>query len=94
VRIRFVNANVQGVEDLVSGFQLSGGERWARPAGVAIGPDGALYFSSDGGSHALFRLQPTTELAAHRAYPKQGNTHAVREAARQALVAQCGFNEI
>jgi glucose/arabinose dehydrogenase len=63
VRIRFVNGNVQGVEDLVSGFQLSNGERWARPVGVAIGPDGALYFSSDSGANALFRLRPIHEFS-------------------------------
>jgi glucose/arabinose dehydrogenase len=33
------------------------GERWARPAGVAVGPDGALYFSSDSETEALFRLK-------------------------------------
>ncbi len=57
VRVRFVNGTAQGVEDLVSGFQLSSGARWARPVGVAIGPDGALYFSSDSGTDALFRLR-------------------------------------
>ena len=62
VRIRFTNGIAQAVEDLVSGFQLSGGKRWARPVGVAIGPDGALYFSSDGGTNALFRLRPAHEL--------------------------------
>jgi glucose/arabinose dehydrogenase len=65
VRIRFVNGTVQRVEDLVTGFQLSNGKRWARPVGVAFGPDGALNFSSDGGSHALFRLRPVEELSAN-----------------------------
>jgi glucose/arabinose dehydrogenase len=48
----------QGVENLVSGFQRDNGERWARPVGVAFGPDGALYFTSDGGAtEGLFRLR-------------------------------------
>lgn len=57
-RVVFRGGTPQGVEDLVSGFQESDGERWARPVGVAFGPDGALYFSSDGGINGLFRLKP------------------------------------
>lgn len=45
------------VENLVSGFQLTNGARWARPAGVALGPDGALYFTSDAAVMGLFRLR-------------------------------------
>jgi glucose/arabinose dehydrogenase len=45
------------VDVLVSGFQLPNGKRWARPAGVAFGPDGALYFSSDNDAEGLFRLK-------------------------------------
>ncbi len=56
VAVRFNNGEAQRVDDLVTGFQLANGERWARPVGVAIGPDGALYFTSDGGTHGLFRL--------------------------------------
>jgi len=58
VRVRFTDGKVQGVEDLVTGFQLNNGKRWARPVGVAIGPEGALYFTSDSGANALFRLRP------------------------------------
>jgi glucose/arabinose dehydrogenase len=29
--------------------------------GVAIGPDGALYFTSDSGAQALFRLRRSAE---------------------------------
>jgi glucose/arabinose dehydrogenase len=57
VRVRFEDAKAVGVDDLVTGFQLADGERWARPVGVAIGPDGALYFTSDSGVQALFRLR-------------------------------------
>jgi glucose/arabinose dehydrogenase len=61
VRVRFEDATATGVEDLVTGFQLPDGERWARPVGVAIGPDGALYFTSDSGAQALFRLRRSAE---------------------------------
>jgi glucose/arabinose dehydrogenase len=57
VRVRFEDTTAVGVDDLVTGFQLADGERWARPVGVAIGPDGALYFTSDSGAQALFRLR-------------------------------------
>ncbi len=57
VAVRFRDGQAQRVDDLVSGFQLPDGERWARPAGVALGPDGALYFSSDSGTNGLFRLK-------------------------------------
>jgi glucose/arabinose dehydrogenase len=56
VRVKFREGIPQQVEDLISGFQESDGERWARPVGVAVGPDGALYFTSDEGVHGLFRL--------------------------------------
>ncbi len=44
------------VLDLVTGFQAADGQRLARPVGVAFGPDGALYFTSDSGLQGLFRL--------------------------------------
>jgi len=55
--VRFSKGEAVRVDDLVSGFQLPGGNRWARPAGVAFGPDGALYFSSDSDAEGLFRLK-------------------------------------
>ncbi|MCK9200788.1 MAG: PQQ-dependent sugar dehydrogenase [Gallionella sp.] len=57
VAVRFQNGQAVRVDDLVTGFQLPDGERWARPAGVAFGPDGALYFSSDSDANGLFRLK-------------------------------------
>ncbi len=57
VWVHFDNGSVAGVDDLVTGFQLADGERWARPVGVAVGPDGALYFTSDSSAQALFRLR-------------------------------------
>ncbi|MEW6312796.1 MAG: sugar dehydrogenase [Pseudomonadota bacterium] len=57
VAVRFNGEEVVRVDDLVTGFQLPDGERWARPVGVAIGPDGALYFTSDSDTNGLFRLK-------------------------------------
>lgn len=57
VVVRFNDGNALRVDDLISGFQTPDGKRWARPTGVAIGPDGALYFSSDGDTNGLFRLR-------------------------------------
>jgi glucose/arabinose dehydrogenase len=57
VAVRFLNGQAMRVDDLITGFQLPDGERWARPAGVAVGPDGALYFTSDSETEALFRLK-------------------------------------
>ena len=56
VAVRFDEGEAARVDDLVTGFQLADGSRWARPVGVRIGADGALYFTSDEGLNALFRL--------------------------------------
>ncbi len=57
VVVRFKDGQAVRVDDLISGFQLPDGKRWARPVGVAVGPDGALYFSSDSEVNGLFRLK-------------------------------------
>lgn len=57
VAVRFKNGQAQRVDDLITGFQLPDGDRWARPVGVAVGPDGALYFTSDSDTNGLFRLK-------------------------------------
>lgn len=57
VAVRFQDGQAMRVDELITGFQLPDGKRWARPAGVAFGPDGALYFSSDSDSEGLFRLK-------------------------------------
>ena len=59
VAVRFKDGRAQRVDDVIDGFQLTDGRRWARPVGVAIGPDGALYFTSDSGINGLFRLRRT-----------------------------------
>ena len=57
VMVRFDQGEARGVEDLLTGFQLQNGSRWARPVGIAIGPDNAIYIASDGEPSALFRLR-------------------------------------
>ncbi|MEK6663793.1 MAG: PQQ-dependent sugar dehydrogenase [Pseudomonadota bacterium] len=59
VAVRFQDTKAMRVDDLITGFQLPNSERWARPVGVAIGPDGALYFTSDSDTNGLFRLRRT-----------------------------------
>ena len=56
-RVRFDGDRLVRLEPLISGFQRADGSRWARPLGVGVGPDGALYFTSDGGTNGLFRLR-------------------------------------
>lgn len=58
VLVRFVDGQPARVDDLITGFQLPNGSRWARPVGLALPPDGALYFTSDEGANFLFRLRP------------------------------------
>ena len=64
-KLVLVRFNQQGeaarVDDLLTGFQLANGQRWARPVGVGVGPDGAIYFTSDSGANALFRLSPVPD---------------------------------
>jgi glucose/arabinose dehydrogenase len=44
VAVRFAKSEAQRVEELVTGFQVSDGQRWARPMSVAIRPDGGAVF--------------------------------------------------
>lgn len=59
VMVRFADGNAINVVDVISGFQRPDGQRLARPVGIAIGPEGALYFTSDTHTEGLFRLRPT-----------------------------------
>ncbi|MBX2880656.1 MAG: PQQ-dependent sugar dehydrogenase [Granulosicoccus sp.] len=61
LHLRFTEGMPRQVTDYVTGFQLDAGERWARPVGLAEGPDGALYFTSDEGIQGLYRLRSATE---------------------------------
>ena len=63
--VMFENGKAGKVMDIVSGFQRPDGERLARPVGVAIGPDGALYFTSDSHTQGLFRLSSKRSRVSH-----------------------------
>lgn len=56
--VRFHNGEAAAVENLLGGLQRSNGQRMARLVGVAIGPDGALYITSDSDLEGLLRLAP------------------------------------
>ena len=63
VMVRFSAGEAAEVVTVVSGFQRADGERLARPVGVAIGPDGSLYFTSDSHTEGLFRLRPVPPVS-------------------------------
>ena len=72
VMVEFTDGKPDGtVVDLVTGFQRTEGERLLRPVGVAIGPDGALYFTSDAHLQGLFRLSPSSKERNRTAPPVQ-----------------------
>jgi len=59
VLVEFDNGKATGkVSSILSGFQSANGTRYARPVGLAFGPDNALYMSSDAGDViGIFRLK-------------------------------------
>ncbi|MCY3767910.1 MAG: PQQ-dependent sugar dehydrogenase [Gammaproteobacteria bacterium] len=60
VLVEFENGQAtSNVLDLTLGFQSASGERWIRPVGVVVGPDGEIYFTSDSGIQGLYRLKKT-----------------------------------
>ncbi len=60
VLVEFVNGKATGkVSDVLTGFQDARGDRYARPVGMAFGPDNALYFTSDAENEGVFRLTVT-----------------------------------
>ncbi len=59
--VQFADGKAGETVELVTGFQRENGERLARPVGVAFGPKGALYFTSDSHLEGLFRLRLTAE---------------------------------
>jgi glucose/arabinose dehydrogenase len=61
VLVEFTNAQAGKVVEFMTGFQLPDGRRWARPVGVAIGPDGDIYFTSDDGIQGLYRIKYTPQ---------------------------------
>ncbi|HWY49190.1 MAG TPA: PQQ-dependent sugar dehydrogenase, partial [Bryobacteraceae bacterium] len=59
VRVPLENGHASGVyEDFVTGFVTPEGNAWGRPVGVAVGKDGALYFTDDG-YRAIWRVSYT-----------------------------------
>ncbi len=56
VRLQFDNGKPTGAyQDFVTGFVQSAKKVWGRPVGVAVGKDGALYFTEDG-SGSVWRV--------------------------------------
>jgi glucose/arabinose dehydrogenase len=56
VRVRMANGNATGeFEDFMTGFVNPDGTVWGRPAGVAVGADGALYVADDA-SNTVWRV--------------------------------------
>lgn len=53
--IEFQNGTPVGARDFVTGWQDENGERWGRPAGVVVAPDGSLIVSDDT-SGVLYRI--------------------------------------
>lgn len=47
VRIRFENGRPVAIEPFITGFLTSSGQ-FGRPCGIAVAPDGSIYFSDDG----------------------------------------------
>jgi len=58
VMVQFDSGKPTGaVTGILRGLQRPDGKRLLRPVGVATGPDGALYFTSDSHLQGLFRLR-------------------------------------
>jgi glucose/arabinose dehydrogenase len=49
VRVQVQNGVPVGIDDFVTGWQLSNGSRWGRPVGIVMAADGALLISDDVG---------------------------------------------
>lgn len=47
LRIDFENGEPVGASDFVTGWQDEGGNRWGRPVGIVVAPDGSLIVSDD-----------------------------------------------
>lgn len=57
--VKFVDGKATGeVVEILGGFQYANGDRFARPAGVVMGPDNYLYMTSDQENKGLYRLRP------------------------------------
>lgn len=57
LHIDFADGQAVGATDFVTGWQDAAGERWGRPAGVTLAPDGSLIVSDDL-SGFIYRVAP------------------------------------
>lgn len=57
LRIDFADGQPVAASDFVTGWQNTNGERWGRPAGVTLAPDGSLVVSDDLAGF-LYRIAP------------------------------------
>lgn len=59
LRIDFSDGQPVAATDFVTGWQDASGERWGRPAGVTLAPDGSLIVSDDLSGY-LYRVAPAS----------------------------------
>ena len=55
VRVRVANGKPVGVEDFITGWQQSNGQRWGRPVDVVVAADGSVLISDDSAG-AIYRV--------------------------------------
>lgn len=60
LRIDFTDADPVSAQDFLTGFQDDQGNRWGRPAGVVVAPDGSLLVSDDQAG-AIYRVHPSAD---------------------------------
>lgn len=59
LRIDFEDGQPVAATDFVTGWQDAAGDRWGRPAGVTLAPDGSLIVSDDFGGF-IYRIAPAS----------------------------------
>ena len=62
VRLHFDGALPTSAQDFATGWQTADGNRWGRPAGVVVAPDGSLIVSDSNAIDrrgAIFRIDPS-----------------------------------
>ncbi|NLC58308.1 MAG: sorbosone dehydrogenase family protein [Armatimonadetes bacterium] len=55
VRVHYENGQPRRMTEFITGLG-EGGNAWARPVGIVVGPDGSLFVSDDKGGH-IFRVR-------------------------------------
>ena len=91
VRLRFEDGKPTGeYEDFLTGFVISNEKAWGRPVGIAVGQDGALFVTEDGGG-TIWRVSyrkasttaetaPSKELATEGRLPRKGEFRVAQQA--------------